>query len=648
MLPTERESAMKRPPSRTAPFLPPLVWTAFLWLYIVEASDAEFQPFYLLIRGRGAVIYPSAIVLLSRSVDLDLFLAVSAALLVTHFLLFGKDSVEDSGALLAVVSFAVSFAGFAATTSTLFIALLGISSIVLVAADGRRASLLAGITPGRMLSYFALCVAAVLAALAVASSARWILAGLDGSIPLSGWSWQPAYFSLQLLGVLAPILPQLALLFFFAWAIRLALSPLLHLAGSWTADLVKGEDSPSQPTTWLSSRRLSYTILGIAVAVAIFVALYPYLPAVNPKSMLVGVDVQMCYSHVLNSQPVPVNGVCGNSAYTYGIQRLGALEMLRGLAALSGSNTLALKVAPLILAPLLTVSTYLLVLEGTGDRFTAGLSALFASVSPEAVAGINAGFIANWLAIGVAFLFFAALLHTLRTKRPAYLLLSYAIFVGLLFIHPWTWTVALVVLVAYLSLSLLESAWVGDLRSKKLDAAILLSLLLAGVAADALRSTLPVGSGFATAYATLVPELRLSNVTLAVVHLRSTFVMFLLGGLADPVWFILGVVGILSLPSLRGRFGKLLFTWVAAMSFALVLVSPTGDGTLQARLIYDVPLQVFAAVGLVAILRVVVGALEDGTISGKKLGSLMAALAIIGVMGLLLGFALDNVGFLYP
>ncbi len=161
--------------------------------------------------------------------------------------------------------------------------------------------------------------------------------------------------------------------------------------------------------------------------------------------------------------------------------------------------------APAILAPLLTVSTYLLVLEGTGDRFTAGVSALFASVSPEIVAGINAGFIANWLAIGVAFLFFAALLHGLRTRRLAYLLLSYAIFVGLLLIHPWTWAVALVVLMVYLSLSLLESAWARDLRSRRLEAVMLLSLLLAGLAADALRSSLPMGSGFAAAYATLVP-----------------------------------------------------------------------------------------------------------------------------------------------
>ena len=637
---------MRQP--RVALLAPALVWSAFLSLYVVVASDAEFQPFYLLIRGRGAVIYPSAIVLLSRPADLDLFLVVSAMLLAAHLLLFGRDSVKDIGALLAFVGFAASLAGFAVTTSALFIALLGISSIVLVVTDARRASLIAGLATARILVYFASCVAVVLATLAVASGARWVLAGFDGSIPLTGWSWQPAYVGLQLLGVLGPVLPQLALLFFFAWVLRVALSPLLHLVGPWTADLVRGEDPHSQATTWLSSRRLSQTILGLAVALAIFVAVYPYLPAVNPKSMLVGVDTQMCYSHLLNSQPVPVGGVCGNSAYTYGIQRLGALEMLRGLAALTGSNSLALKVAPVILAPLLTVSTYILVFEGTGDSFTAGVSALLASVSPEVVAGINAGFIANWLAIGVAFLFFAALLHALRTKRPAYLLLSYAIFVGLLFIHPWTWAVTLIVLVVYLSLSLLESAWARDLRSRRLEAAILFSLLLAGFAADVLRSALPMGSGFAAAYATLVPELQLSNIPMVVSHLSSTFVMFLLGGLADPVWFVLGAVGLVSIPSLRGRFGKLLFTWVAAMSFAMVLVSPTPDGTLQARLIYDVPLQIFAAVGLVAILRLIFGRLEGGTGPGNRLGPLVAVLALVGVVGLLLGFALDNVGFLYP
>ena len=487
-----------------------------------------------------------------------------------------------------------------------------------------------------------------MAALALASSARWTLAGFDGSIPLSDWSWQPAYVGLQLLGVLDPILPQLALLFLFAWALRLTLSPYLGQGRSWARERAKDEEAASRAIAWLSSRRLSLALLGIAILLAILIGLYPYLPAVNPNPTLVGVDVQMCYLPVLNSQPLPVGGPCGDSAYTYGIQRLGALEMLRGLAALSGSNNLSLEVAPAILAPLLTVSTYLLVLEGTDDRFTAGASALFASVSPQIVAGINAGYIANWLAIAVALLFFAALLHSLRTKRPAFLLLSYALFVGLLFIHPWTWAVTLVVLVLYLSLSLLESAWARDLRSRRLEAAILLSLLVAGLAGDALRSSLPMGGGFAVAYSTLIPSLQLSNIPLAAANLRTTFVAFLLGGLADPVWFVLGAVCLLTIRSLRGRFEKLLFTWVAAMSFAVVLVSPTSDGTLQARLIYDVPLQIFAALGLVAILKPVLGRLQDGTSSGRTLGALVAAFTLTGVVGLLLGLALDNAGYLYP
>ena len=636
-----------KPPSTRIALVPPLVWNAFLWLYIVIASDAAFQPFYALVRGRGAVIYPSAITLFSRSTDLDLFFAVSAMLLIVHFVLFGRGAVKAPRALLAWLCFAVCLAAFAATASLFFIPLLGLASILAVASGARRTSDLTGVAAGRILGYFALFVVAVLAALSLASGARWTLGGFDGSVPLSGWSWQSAYVGLQLLGVLDPILPQLALLFFFVWAVRLALSPFLHRESSWEADRVEGEP-PSSSTSGLSSSKLLLALLGISVFLAIFVALYAYLPAVNPKSGLVGVDVQMCYSHLLNSQPVPVGGVCGDSASTYGVQRLGAVEMLRGLAALSGSNSLALEIAPAILAPLLTVSTFLLVLEGTGDRLTAGVSALFASVSPEVVSGINAGFIANWLAISVAFLFFAALLHALRTKRPVHLVVTYAIFVGLLFIHPWTWTVALVVLIVYLSLSLLESAWARDLRSRRLEAAILLSLLLAGLAADALRNVLSLGSDFTTAYATLVPWLQLSNIPLAVANLRQTFVMFLLGGLADPVWFVLGAVGVLAIPSLRGRFGKLLFTWVAAMSLAVVLVSPSPDGTLQARLIYDVPLQIFGAVGLVAILRLIMGRLEDGTGSGRTLAALVAALTLVGVVGLLLGFALDNAGYLYP
>ncbi len=200
---------MKSSSARLAPFLPPLVWTAFLWLYVVIASDVEFQPFYILIRGRGAVIYPTAITLFSRSADLDVFLVVSAALLLGHFLLFGKDSVRDPWALLASLAFAVSLAGFAITTSVLLIALLGLTSIILVAVGARKASDATGVAAGRILGYSALCAVAVLATLALASAARWVIGGIDGSTPLAGWSWQPAYISLQLLGSLFQFFPNL-------------------------------------------------------------------------------------------------------------------------------------------------------------------------------------------------------------------------------------------------------------------------------------------------------------------------------------------------------------------------------------------------------------------------------------------------------
>lgn len=67
----------------------------------------------------------------------------------------------------------------------------------------------------------------------------------------------------------------------------------------------------------------------------------------------------------------------------------------------------------------------------------------------------------------------------------------------------------------------------------------------------------------------------------------------------------------------------------------------------MSRLITDVPLQIFAAIGVLAILNFLLKPLQDGTKSGERLSKLLAVVTLVSVVGLFLGFALEVAGFVY-
>jgi hypothetical protein len=341
-----------------------------------------------------------------------------------------------------------------------------------------------------------------------------------------------------------------------------------------------------------------------------------------------------------------MDAICGATTSDYGNQRMGANMLLKALASLGAPDNIVFMLAQAILSIFLTVSTYALVLEGTGDGFTAGVSSLFAATSAEIIAGVNAGMLANWLALSVAFLFLASLLHAMKTKRGLYILSTYALFVVLLFAHPWTWTLLMVIVAIFFSFLLGQSALSRSLRSKNVEALLLGSLLAVGLVAERLRSLFLFGNGLALAYSFFVPWVDLSNVPRVAPNLERAFAVYLLGATANPMWYVLGAVGVIAIPSLRGDFGRLLFAWLVAISSAIVLVGWPSD-TLQARLVVDVPLQMFAAIGLVSLLNLILGHLRDKNESRTRLEGIVVALTLVAVVGLMLGFALDNVGYLY-
>jgi hypothetical protein len=621
-------------------WFPPLVWATFVWLYLVVALTnlAPFY-FYLLVRGIGVVPYLSGITVASPRADMYLLIGASLFLLATHLAIDGKEVVHDGLGALGSASLVFGLVGYYYSQEVITL-LLGMAGLALAVTDAERLGKAHGVNPRTTSLRLAFALALVLLAVSALSLSRWLLDGVDGVMPFSNQSWGVALAALRTSSSLYKYLPEVALLFLFAWAVRLAISSGL---GAWKGGSQGEVPGPGEkPREWLS-RRGMFAILGLALALAIIVGVYPYLPAINPTSRLVGVDVKMCYYNWLNSLPY-TNHVCGPLSYTLGNEHIGALWFLQGLSYLVGSATLALKAAPAIFGVFLVASTFFLVWEGTRDRLLASMAALLAGISTQVIVGMNAGVLANWLGLAVANLFFALVLRGTRTQKPLLVVPGLAAFAALLFIHPWTWAFAFAALVVYLSIIMLQSWREHEIRSRRFEASFLTAIVALGVASDAVKSFLPTGSAFETAFQAITSVARLSNVPMVASNLEGTFQTFLGGAVADPLWYLLGIVGVLSVPALRGRFQILMTSWLAVSSVGIVLVS---DRLFQGRFINLIPIQIFAAMGMVVVIRFVGTRLDDGTEAGSKLAGLTSAVFTAATVGLLLAYTLSYVGFLY-
>lgn len=611
----------------------PGVWAAFLWGFVVASSLAGSHSFDLAMRGTAIVQYPSAIVLFTRAFDAGLLLVSGAAVLAVDFAL-SRRAVEVPLRLVAGLSMAAGMVGYAAV-SPYFVVLVGAGGAILMLDGSPRAAARVGSPRFDPLARAFLLFAGVLALVAGSGAVRWMAAGFDGAPPLHGASWYPSVVSAQLLGAFSPVLPEIVLLFFFSWAVRLGIGSLN--TAPWAHD-----DEGGASRRGMVSAKAPLLLLLVGLALAVFVGAYPYLKAVNPNSVLVGVDVRACYSNVL--QGLPVTPPCGNSALSYGTERAGAVSLLAALYGITGSIRTTFEVAPALWGCLLVASTFLFVWEGTGEGFLAGVAAVLTAASMQVVTGIDAGLMADWLGLSLAYLFLAVVLRGMRTRKADYLLPAFAVFAALLYTHPWTWAVTVVVLGTFLALDLVQAAVERRLSGKRLEMALVAALVGVGLAADYVRGFTQAGSGLALSLKTVLPALSLSNAPLVSANLVQTLTTYLGGAQANPLWFVLGAAGVLAIPSLKGRFGKLLFAWVFATSFGVLFVGPPSN-LLQSRMIYDIPVQIFAAVGLVAI----VDAVHHGIQPGDKVASprVVAGIFLAAATSLALCFALDYVGFLY-
>jgi hypothetical protein len=277
----------------------------------------------------------------------------------------------------------------------------------------------------------------------------------------------------------------------------------------------------------------------------------------------------------------------------------------------------------------------------------ASTAALFGVFSIQTVSAINAGLDAEWLSLSGVFVFLALFLVGLERKDARYVALSVFASVFVLFTHPWTWLATLGVVGVYSLLTTARAIVIRDNAGLRFELTSVGLVLAASFAVDVAKQLL-LGDlgGVQSVYGNAVGSLSLANIPTAYYSLSSNLNQFLNGSLDNSLMILLALVGVIAMPNLQGRMNRLLLSWVAAVS-AVILLYPFTPFFLQARVILFAPLQVLAAMGFLSLLRYFTGLMAAGGHGDQRLVRAFVYLAYVSVFGAMLGYALENVGYLY-
>ncbi|NWG09039.1 MAG: hypothetical protein HXX80_01785 [Nitrososphaerales archaeon] len=458
----------------------------------------------------------------------------------------------------------------------------------------------------------------------LASLSSWIVNAFDYEVPFgSSLRWRFPYIDLQLFNVLYPLIPWLFLIILFCWIWIPALKYVLSRTG--IRDLLSIRD-----TDRLNNKFLAFSLL-LSLALTLFIAYYPYIHL--PSTTLIGVDSIFYYDwlkEIMQKGPFI------------------ALEMDRPLFNLlmyfikyvtDLPPYAVVRILSIILAISLPLAVFLFVKVGTKDERLALLSAFLTSFSFQTTVSIFAYSLANWFAMIEIFLLLAFLFKSLEERSWIYSLLPASFGMALLLTHPYTWYLLMIILASYLIWILLRKP------EESSDIFPLEVIIISNLLFYMVYTLMPFGGGVGGS-GVWVSDVALSNISISnllnLMNGLTYMVQRWVGGLfGNPPLMILAIIGIVSMLDFAKRFNRIMLLWVMIPSLALFFVSPESEA-LYYRLVYLIPFQILAAMGLKWILDKV----KDMEIKFKidrTYSHIIIVLMIVLTMLLLFNYSLRSV-----
>jgi len=269
------------------------------------------------------------------------------------------------------------------------------------------------------------------------------------------------------------------------------------------------------------------------------------------------------------------------------------LIALYSMASLSRNQPdLVMKALPVFLAIGLVGSSYSFVSLGGAGKWMAALTATLAASSSAITVGIWAGYYANWLALIEAYLFLGVLLSSVRLQSIRKQAILVALSLALLLTHPWTW-----ILITAVTGVFITSHWKSDHFRQLLQSFVVLIFVSAVVESVKTLMLASFGVSAASKYLVVQNPNPLANLLATWPNTIDGLILTYEGLLATTTLFGLALLYVLRL-GYRSDFQRLLLSWVLVGSVPFPFLS----GYFQTRIIYDLPIPVLAAGGLMMVL----------------------------------------------
>jgi len=434
----------------------------------------------------------------------------------------------------------------------------------------------------------------ILMAIEIASLARWIYNLFYPSVPFSDESWHFAFTETQLTNILYPALPGLLMFFAYSWIGEFTFKGLLPSRREETAN----EDTSKDSILYLKFPKISIIILISSFVAALFIGYYNYAIAGVNNPAFPGVDVPYYIerlNYMINSTFIEaVNYASRDDRFLYLV-----LQYLCFQFSGSSSEAFVTYFMPVVLTFLLMFSTSFLVKVGR-SLLHASTAMLVTVFSFQVTVGLYAGFYANWFALFFVYAFYGFLMTSLKEKRrnPFLLTLTGLASVAVLYVHPWTWILlVMLILAAYIVTTLLLVLFrKADIQSYIWNLEFLLILLAVNVLMFYVKGFLGVGSGAALIDGyinTKKLEPSLLNSLRLRYFLDRTFNWYVGGFYAYAPIVIFAILGVLSFLDYEDHYNRLLLNWMLVAS-AMVFV----DFPWQARFLYLTPFNIYTSLGI--------------------------------------------------
>jgi hypothetical protein len=371
---------------------------------------------------------------------------------------------------------------------------------------------------------------------------------------------------------------------------------------------VKGDGpvvaSYARKSSILTIKKSYWIILAAALIIAPMVALYPHLPGINPAGSGVSTDEQyyVKWMSALRADGTATwTDAVGNAFTVNKGDRPLTLLLILALSNITGSQDLmVIRYLPVALAPMLVLATYSLLRfslksEETKVKLYASIGAIFAAFSPQIVVGEYAGLLANWLALIPTYFVFYFLIKGWDSASRNQMIRNFGILFGMLLLimllHLYTWAHMLTVTLLFAAISFLFAR--KSVTSPRIKVALMLIVVGSSFAIDYARSSFfetPAAGASDSAIGTnIVPHDTAGRWDRLFFTLHTN-----VGGfLSLPILLILALVWIV-----KADLSKTLNRIMLSMVFILAIPITFGSIEFQTRVLYNIPLHVFALLAL--------------------------------------------------